>query len=26
VAWRAPPLVVVMVGSLGGIVLALTQA
>ena len=26
VAWRAPPLVVVMVGALGGIVLALTQA
>ena len=25
VAWRAPPLVVVMVGALGGIVLALTQ-
>jgi chromate transporter len=26
VAWRAPPLVVVMVSALGGIVLALTQA
>ena len=25
VAWRAPPLVVVVVGALGGIVLALTQ-